>query len=545
MKIRRFFAPDIRQAMRLVREAQGPDAVILSNRKVDGGVEIVAAVDFDENLLSSQENTATPKEAPTGATPPSQGPSARVASQLGMFRSAAQTTSDKNPPTQTTPRPIAKPTAPTAAPTPRAPAAAQPTPAVKSVTPPALAIKPTVAATATSTGKPTTTKPTAPNNTPPTGRVPSYNPPEARLAASDKWSAIKDEADADEEENDYGDQSGAQNRRLGTESQRTLPRSSEILWTQDPVLVGMRRELKELRGLLEHQLSGLAWSETVRRTPIQAQLLRALTEMGLSMSLARELTLPVSALGEFDTAWRHAMGLLAERLTVEEDTILEQGGIVALVGATGVGKTTTVAKLAAHYALRHGRDRVALVTTDGYRIGSQEQLRTFARILGVPMRSANDAGELSEILAGLSDYGLVLIDTAGLSQRDLRIEEQFATLREVGREIRSYLVLSATTQRAGLEEIIRVFGEMGVAGCILTKLDEAASLGEVLSAVVRHKLPVAYLGVGQRVPEDLLPARAHNLVSRAVALLQQHATDIEEESLAMAFGSTSHYAAAL
>ncbi|CAK0751712.1 flagellar biosynthesis protein FlhF [Gammaproteobacteria bacterium] len=328
-------------------------------------------------------------------------------------------------------------------------------------------------------------------------------------------------------------------RRSGT---ATAPRATDALWGQDPVMVDMRRELKELRGLLEHQLSGLAWSETTRRTPVQARLLRALTELGLTMSLSRELAGAVSTTGEFDIAWRHAMGVLAERLTIEEDAILEQGGVVALVGSTGVGKTTTVAKLAAHYALRHGRERVALVTTDGYRIGSQEQLRTFARILGVPMRTVADAGELSEALEGLADCGLVLIDTAGMSQRDLRLSEQFATLRGAGREIRSYLVLSAITQRAGLEEVVRAFSEMNVAGCILTKLDEAASLGEVLSVVVRHQLPITYLGVGQRVPEDLLPARAHNLVSRAVALLQQHAPDIEEESLAMAFGSTPRYA---
>ena len=542
MKIRRFFAPDIRQAMRLVREAQGPDAVILSNRKVDGGVEIVAAVDFDETLLSPA--TSGDGASTTQATAP-QAPSARVASQLGMFRTAAQATSEQPPATPSAPRsaPTPKPAAaaPSLPPTPRLPATAQPAAGVKSMT--------ANLAAPTALNKPTASKPSTPTPTPlpqtatkaPPARVPSYNPPEARIPAGSKWPNVGNHINETDEDGDIDHQ----DHRIGTESQRTLPRSAEILWTQDPVLVDMRRELKELRGLLEHQLSGLAWAETTRRTPVQAQLLRALTEMGLTMSLARELSSTVSGLEEFDTAWRHTMGLLAERLTVEEDNILEQGGIIALVGATGVGKTTTVAKLAAHYALRHGRDRVALITTDGYRIGSQEQLRTFARILGVPMRAANDAAELSEILAGLTDCGLVLIDTAGLSQRDLRIEEQFATLRGVGREIRSYLVLSATTQRAGLEEVIRVFGEMGVAGCILTKLDEAASLGEVLSAVVHHKLPIAYLGIGQRVPEDLIPARAHSLVSRAVALLQNHVPDIEEESLAMAFGSTPRYAAAL
>jgi flagellar biosynthesis protein FlhF len=484
MKIRRFFAPDIRQAMRLVREAQGPDAVILSNRKVEGGVEIVAAVDFDETLFSPSAARNAPAGTVPEATPVPQPPPERAPG--GAQPAGATKFQD------------------TAAPKP--PAAA-----------PSAMLKPVPAAA------PTT----------PAARlgVPAYDPPESHPApVSPGW--IDEGSGNSRPRNDD---------RTTADAPRT-PRATDILWAQDPVLVDMRRELKELRGLLEHQLCGLAWAEMTRRTPVQARLLRALTELGLAASLSRELAGAVAGVGEFDTAWRHAMGLLAERLTVVEDVILTQGGVVALVGATGVGKTTTVAKLAAHYALRHGREQVALVTTDGYRIGAQEQLRTFARILGVPMRMVADAAELSETLAGLADCGLVLIDTAGMSQRDLRLSEQFATLRGARTEVRSYLVLSAITQRVGLEEVVRAFAAVDLAGCILTKLDEAASLGEALSVVVRHRLPIAYLGVGQRVPEDLLPARAHNLVSRAVALLQHHAPEVEEETLALAFGGNSHHA---
>ncbi|CAK0769779.1 flagellar biosynthesis protein FlhF [Gammaproteobacteria bacterium] len=552
MKIRRFFAPDIRQAMRLVREEQGADAVILSNRKVDGGVEIVAAMDFDESLLSpasasDPRQETTPNEALQ--------PSARAAAQIGMFREVAQATAAEAPvvsksaaPGTLRSIPTAKPSAPatstpletrpTTAPQGNAAPVKQNNPAqnnpnLKPAAAPVPASKPAskpvnLSSSPTTTGATTTTP----------SRIPS-NPATTRAPAG----TTRTEGGKEEDKNTNRVAVGSENvRRPSAESTHASPRSQEKIekmWVQDPVLVDMRRDLKELRGLLEHQLSGLAWSETRRRTPIQAQLLRSLTELGLTMNLSRELAGAVALVGDLDTAWRHAMGLLAERLTVEEDTILEQGGVVALLGATGVGKTTTVAKLAAHYAMRHGRERVVLVTTDSYRIGSQEQLRTFARILGVPMRVAADAAELSQTLEGLADCGLVLIDTAGMSHRDLRLSEQFATLRGAGRGIRSYLVLSAITQRAGLEEVIRAFSEMNIAGCIMTKLDEAASLGEIISVVIRHQLPVSYLGVGQRVPEDLLPARAHNLVSRAVALLQNNVPDIEEESLAMAFGNIS------
>jgi flagellar biosynthesis protein FlhF len=208
---------------------------------------------------------------------------------------------------------------------------------------------------------------------------------------------------------------------------------------------------------------------------------------------------------------------------------------VALVGATGVGKTTTIAKLAARYALRHGRERVALVTTDSYRIAAHEQLRTYGRILGIPVRIANNREELTESLKLLSDKDLVLIDTAGMSQRDVRLSQQFSLVEEAAPAIKTYLVLSTTTHRAGLTEVVKTFGKVKLDGCILTKLDETTSLGGAISTLAEHKLPVAYVSDGQRVPEDIHIARAPNLIQRAVQVAQQTNQALEQESLTLAF----------
>jgi flagellar biosynthesis protein FlhF len=220
---------------------------------------------------------------------------------------------------------------------------------------------------------------------------------------------------------------------------------------------------------------------------------------------------------------------------VDTSDSLDQGGVVALVGATGVGKTTTIAKLAARYALRHGRERVALVTTDSYRIAAHEQLRTYGRILGIPVRIANSHAELSEALKLLSDKDLILIDTAGMSQRDVRLSEQFALLGEAAPNLKTFLVLSTTTHRSGLGEVVKAFGKVKLDGCILTKLDETTSLGGALSTAVEHKLPVAYVSDGQRVPEDIHIARAPNLIQRAVLVAQQTSQALEQESLNLAF----------
>ncbi len=426
MKIKRYFAADMRQAIRKVRDEQGPDAVILSNRKVEGGVEIIAAVDYDEALVDQVLGRAAPLPAlqPAETSSPGDGVAKAVAEQV-----AAQ-------------------------------AAARPA----GIT---LGERHAVAA------------------------------------------GVADGADAGK---------GA------------------IYWAQDPALVEMRREIHELRGLLENQLAHLAWGDLQRRQPQKTELLRRLTALGLSNELCRTLAEQAGEAGDEDQAWRRALGLLAHRIRVTDDDILNTGGVIALVGSTGVGKTTTVAKLAARYALRHGQRNVALVTTDCYRIGAHEQLFTYGRILGVPVQVASSHTELQNALGSLLDKRLVLIDTAGMSQRDLRLTEQFATLKASGFPLQAYLVMPATIQTSVLEETFRAFSKTDLAGCILTKMDEAASLGGAISVVAKHGLPLAYVGDGQRVPEDLHPARAHNLVNRAVSLMQQAGQDSNDETLAERFG---------
>lgn len=212
---------------------------------------------------------------------------------------------------------------------------------------------------------------------------------------------------------------------------------------------------------------------------------------------------------------------------------------MALIGPTGVGKTTTVAKLAARFALRHGQRQVALITTDSYRIGAHEQLRNYAQIMGIPMQVAGDRDELSSAIKSLYGKRLVLIDTAGMSQRDVRLSERLCTLGGGSPPVKNYLVLSAMAQSAVLNETIRAFQQVKLTGCILTKLDETASLGGALSAIIQHQLPVAYVSDGQRVPEDIHLARAHNLVARAVTFMRQNNQVPEEESMALAFGGAA------
>ena len=281
----------------------------------------------------------------------------------------------------------------------------------------------------------------------------------------------------------------------------------------------MRNEMLSMRQLLQHQVSGLMWQDLARREPVRALVIENLQQLGLSEQVADQLACFMSEDMNANDAWQAAVELLAGQISTTNDDILRRGGVVALVGPTGVGKTTTVAKLAAEFARRHGADQVALITTDCYRIGAYEQLATFGRIIGCPVKLAKDSEELTLLINQLQQRKLILIDTAGMSQRDVRLAEKLATLVHNSHvKINSYLVLSATAQARVLQESVTHFKRIPLSGCIFTKLDECLSLGEVINVAIQNALPVSYLTNGQRVPEDIAVADATALVQQAETL---------------------------
>lgn len=296
-------------------------------------------------------------------------------------------------------------------------------------------------------------------------------------------------------------------------------------------LADLQRELGFLRSMIEGKLSQLSWRDMAGQPSAKAGLQARLAGLGLTPSLCGPMVDILPAQGDVDDYWQVVLQMLTSRLMVpEEDRLLNKGGIVALMGTTGVGKTTTAAKLAARSVLKHGREHVALVTTDCYRVGGQEQLQIFAQYLGIPCVVATDGRELQDALAKLESRRLVLIDTAGMGQRDLRLYQQYRTLHSVGYDIDTYLVLSATAQLRTLRETIEVFGDNDLEGAIVTKVDEAGELGTVLEALIESDLSLAYVCSGQQVPNDLSPAVAKQFVDKAVALVSDDIAAAPERS---------------
>jgi flagellar biosynthesis protein FlhF len=421
MQVKRFFAADMRTAMKLVRDELGADASIIGNRRVAGGVELTAALDYQ--IPAAPARQANPAlEAELRQT------QAKIASAQAELVSRAQGNADKD-------RQLLG----------------------------------------------------APPSMPPASLAAALQQPQAAPAA--------------------------------VSDQRALD--------------AMRFELHGLRELIEVQLGSIAWGQLQNRRPQQANLWRRLQRMGLSAELAKALLERVANIAEPRQAWRMLLAHLAHAIKTPKQEPMDEGGVIALVGPAGMGKTTTLAKLAARYVLKYGAQHIALVSLDSYRIGAQEQLKTLGRILGVPVTLVDPGQSLTQALAPLARKRVVLIDTAGLPGNDPALRMQLETLASRGVKAKNYLVMAATSQSQVLKAAYHSYKQCGLSGCILTKADEATSLGEVLGLAISQRLPVAYLTDGPRIPDDLHVPRSHQLVSRAVGL--QATQDPSEDTMAEMF----------
>lgn len=390
MKIMRYTGANTREVLARIRAELGPDAVILSNREVVGGVELMAAVDFDARHIQAEAARAAQAEEAVRSAPaaePARRPSAETPS---------------SPSGSARPRPgYAGPSVRDVAPEPADVAASPVAPAPKASRP---------------------------------------SEPQADVAGE---------------------------------------------------LESLRAELRDFRGWVQERM--------LQVLPGQAPASATVAQLE-ALGFERGFCAPFAD-GAQDLD--RALSKILERLPTGRDLSTGASGVFALLGATGVGKTTTVAKLAARLVLAHGTQAVGLVTTDTYRIGGVEQLKIYGRILGVPVVVARNAEELSEHLRAFALRRFVLVDTIGLSPRDQRLEEQLQWLSSLGTQVQRLLLLTGGMGRGFYDALWRLYGDHEVAGCVLTKLDETSMFGAAIQWLIEQQLPLWYYTDGQRVPEDL------------------------------------------
>ena len=446
MNVKKFSASSTREALRMVRDALGADAVILSNRNVNGSVEILALASDDMSSLAPSPNDALIAPEPT----------------LAAFTKMRK--NDQN----------------------------QAENFVESL------------AEARQ------------------GGYPSHEIPNAAARMSAARSAP------------------AQIRQSIPAPIATSQPAIATVGQQE--MSAMMEEIRAMRSMLESQLAELTWSSQAKREPIKSAVLREMLAAGFSASLSRFLIEKMPPVPTQETAMRWIKSVLERNLSTvdNENEMIERGGVFALVGPTGVGKTTTTAKLAARCVMRHGPGKLALITTDGYRIGGYEQLRIYGKILGVMVHSVKDEADLKIALDELKGKHTVLIDTVGVSQRDKMVAEQVAMLSGAGSNVKRLLCLSATATGETLNEVVRAYQGDGLLGCIMTKLDEAATVGNVLDVVIRQKLNLYYVANGQRVPEDLHVANQQYLVDRAFKLKRETAPfQLQDDELPLVMGNVA------
>jgi flagellar biosynthesis protein FlhF len=312
------------------------------------------------------------------------------------------------------------------------------------------------------------------------------------------------------------------------------PRHAAPAATADARSAGeLMAEIKAMKGMIEDQIGTMMWLDGARRQPLQAKWLRQLLSAGFSPRLAREVVERMPADYTESDAERWLLDVLVRNLHTDEAGIDERGGVYALVGPTGVGKTTTTAKLAASFALKHGAQQVGLITLDSYRVGAHDQLRAYGKILGLPVHVAHDTAALTDLLQLLSHKKLVLIDTVGMGQRDTRVPELLALLDQPN--LKKLLVLNAAQQGETLEDVIASYRAGSCVGAVISKLDEAVTSGAVLDCLIRHGLTLTGVANGQRVPEDWHRPNARMLIHRALRGRASGAFSLQESDVGMMF----------
>lgn len=424
MNIQRFFARNSREAISQVRNALGADAIILSNRAVEGGTEILAVKERDmDQMINVSQAPAAPAAAPTTTTKSFSQQQIDILTRRTLLADTniAQAEAQTN---------IAEPAEITFA-----------------QTPAALVPAKTVARPVANSAKPVAS------------------------ASADEVSSI-------------------------------------------------RNELQNMRFMLQSQLTELSWNNIQQRDPIKSTILSMMISAGFSPSLSRMMAEKSPTLANRAAAFKWLGNVLAHNMNCipDENELLSKGGVFALIGPTGVGKTTTTAKLAARYVMKHGAKNLALITTDAYRIGGHEQLRIYGKILGVMVHSVKDQADLKLALQELKNKHTILIDTVGVSQRDTMVTQQIAMLHGADKNIKKLLCLNATSTGETLSDVTRAYKGQGIDGTIITKVDEAATIGGVLDIIIREKLKLYYIANGQRVPEDLSLANKQKLVAHALKL---------------------------
>lgn len=542
MQVKRFVAANMRLALKMVREEIGPDAVILSNKTIAEGVEILTAIDVDADVLTGASTAKAANNEPLANVNPFQQtpPMAADTSAASVKPSKLELELERM---QRDSKQRAKQLAASLIKKNRS-ADTYSDSMAQVASKPASGIASTNNAAESSNDHFTQLMQSAVENSN------STNVDIAQVATPPVQASLREMAE-----------SAAKPATERTAESSQPPQN----YSEDQGILQMRSELQGMRDLLEQQLSSIAWGQLRQQDPEKASMMRRLKRMGVNSKIASALIDNaannhvennsvnnssidnISALGDGATQkfseqvnWQAIMAGLSHKIPVADNDLMEFGGVFAFVGPTGAGKTTTIGKLAARHVLKHGPTDIALITMDSQRIGAHEQLRTFGRILNIPVKIVDQNNSLEKALYGLRSKTLVLVDTSGLNRHDSRLQEQLKAINDQDKKLQSVLVLPATSQSEVVKSVYHTYKTKNLVASVVTKLDESMSVGEVLNLSIERQLPIAYTSAGQDVPDDIDVANATKLVKMAISLA--HLVEVNDEEMAAQMVSLSDIA---
>ena len=499
MKIKRFVAKDMRSALTQIKEELGPEAVIMSNKKIAEGVELMAAVDYNmatpEAKIAPEKNSVPENE--TSVNREMTNDVVNISQQQAVQPEQVQPLHSQQ-------------------------VHSQPSNKIESATPidSLSALLNRQVQQSSSRGQQAEQSIKTSQDEALSLQEKSIEQQFKRFTERLEHSDAAEMPSATNTPTEHINLEARITPTFDTATAPQQPKSQTVVNIAD--FEHMQKEMASIRQLLEHQVSGLMWQDMAQKDPKRAVLVNRLMALGLTEQIADQIAGYVPNQMNEDNAWQQALHLLGQQINTTNNDIIQRGGVVALVGPTGVGKTTTIAKLAARFAQLHGADQVALISTDTFRIAGFEQLATYGRIIGCQVKLAKDAQTLDALLQQYAKKKLILIDTAGMGQRDKRLVEHLTTLISNARlNIRNYLVIAANTQQRVMQENVERFKKVPLSGTIYTKLDESVSIGEIISTSIQNGLPIGYLTDGQQVPEDIKVANAEKLVKLADAMTKK------------------------
>lgn len=509
MKVKRFFAPDMSTAMRTVREEVGSDAVILSNNSVAGGVEVVVALDYADGPqvaikpVAKQKKPAANVAEKVNAALERESSQASAKALVGM-KKPVRTAEDLQRARQRMSAQMAKRSAES------------------------------LMQSKSKDNQLNFNDEVWDDVLAALGKEDRIS--KAPESLSREHSALENEVDQALKmtRNAKPTSTPVKKIRQRLAIDEDVPHLKEVAQPEHEEIRSMRNEIDELKAMLRNRLNDSVVEQPptvdVSQNPIVDRLTLQFARMNVQSGLSAKLLQGIEADQSIDKAWKVSLRRLSDAIPTVGEDLTERGGLLAFVGATGVGKTTTIGKLATRYVLKHGSAGIALVTTDSYRIAAHEQLKTFGRILDIPVRVVDENNPLDVVLDTLRDKRLILIDTSGMGGQDQVRSEQLEMLSDSSYRIKKVMVLPSTAQYGVLEASYQQFKTMGLNAVVLSKVDEAVSLGEALSFVAEKRLPLAYLADGQKIPDNIEVARANAFVSRAVMLSEQSVKNMPSES---------------